>query len=158
MKLLACKHGSSTPQPIPSCRRPSFSRLSDHKDSSLDRQSSALPHDHQLGLGSVLQFYHRLFLTPLRASPPATMFCVSSLSSNSVMPFHCELSRPSDPETSVSSSQYSTTPPPNPDLLRTYLTVLSSAVLTPPRVSPPASVFCASSLTGAVCEYSRLEL
>ena len=25
-------------------------------------------------------FYHRLFLTPLRASPPASMFCVSSLS------------------------------------------------------------------------------
>ena len=79
LKLLACKHGSSTPQPIPSCRRPSFSRLSDHKDSSLDRQSSALPHDHQLGLGSVLQFLSSaVFNSSQSLAPCLHVLCVFS--------------------------------------------------------------------------------
>ena len=148
MKLLACKNGSSTPQPIPSCRRPSFSRHSDHKDSSLDRQSSALPHGHQLGLGSVLQFLSSaVFNSSQSLAPCFHVLCV----------FTKFVSFPAHQTPRLQYLLRNTTPPPTLTCsVRTYLTVLSSAVLTPPRASTPASVFGASSLTAAVCEYARL--
>ena len=102
--------------------------------------SSALPHDHQLGLGSILIFLSTAVLT----QSPAPCLHVVCVFSDCCRLWAFPPIRPRD--------QYIFRTTTNPDLLRTRLTVLSSAVLT----LPPASVFCASSLTGAVCEYARL--